>query len=333
MYPTHFINLKSLSNYPAKKVIWAQNGINYKRKEEHLRILQERINGKAHFQLKICSIDDFNKSKKLMPNHKQVLIKKKSEDHIPSIGKYTEPLLMLNSWEIKTVGLVNELWEVLHEDNLFDHPLFDDNSEWKYTNNVDYFMKQYNNTKIEKIIKILKKWKYDVGSYNFNRLLDTTKLFSKYNVTDFSSTGKLLTEERNCYVDVYNSQIDSIKSDIIKINHFKKIQVQFDNDVPLNRMFPPFDFQKVYPYDLLSMRLLTNMHKVAGMIGGGREWIKENGDIYSSGKISKQLLYHPTINEDGHSGSTMFWTVNTLQEIYKEGWENYIGQIYQFDRE
>ena len=329
MHTTHFINLKSLSHYPTKKIIKVTSGVNYKKKEEHLGQLQGRITSNEKLQLKITNIDDFNKNKKLMPNHKQVLIKIKSEAYVPSIVKYTEPLWVLGDWDLGKMSLVNELWEVTYQDNLFDHPLFDDNNEWwKDRNNVDYFMKNYD---IEKITNILKKWKggNDTNGYTFKGLFDPVKLFSKYNVTDFSSTSKFLTERRNVYAEGFNSRIDSIKSDIIMIEHFKKTQELFNNNVSTGRIFPPFDFYKVYPYDLLSARLLTNMHEIAGTINGGREWIRDVGDIYSPGKIMKQISSHPTIDRDGHTGNTMYWTICTLQGIYKNGWYQYIGKIYR----
>jgi len=323
---THLIKLKNLTKISNSKIQKIREGTEYNFKSEDIYHLNKKVIKCDTIKEKIYAIDQFNMDKKLMPNKKQVMIKRKNESHIPSIGNYTEQLLMLNTWDPKSINLVNELWEISYKNELLNHPAFRDDSQWVFTCNIDDFLGKYDN---EKIGNVLKKWKNIGTGYNFNPLLTTVKTFSEYNVTDFSSTGKILTEKRNNWAEWFNSNVKEINNDLKIIKSNAKTQDKINNNIPLQILFPPFNFNKVFPFDNFSPQILSNMHTVAGTIIGGREWIRNDGYCYSKHPIAIQLLNNPTINADGHSGGSMSYTLNILKRIYNVGWIEWIKQKYE----
>ena len=231
----NLIKLKNLSNYSKSKLCKATSGINYNQKLDDIKFINEKILKNKNIKNKIYEIDNFNKTKNLMPNSKQVLIRKRNENLIPSIGKYTEPLLISNMWEPQGINLINKFWEISYENDLLGHQIFYNDDHWKYTTDISGFRNKLQNEKIE---SILIKWKDYFPYYNFVPLFYIIKTFADHNISDFSSTGKLITEDRNILTGVFNSNIDDINLYINIVNQKKKIQQKFDNNVPIERIFP-----------------------------------------------------------------------------------------------
>jgi hypothetical protein len=95
------------------------------------------------------------------------------------------------------------------------------------------------------------------------------------------------------------------------------------------------DFDDIFPtYDFLSVSTdsefhwLKTMHEVVKKTEGGAEWLIKNTEtnIFEMAKsvIGNKILYHPDVLEDGHSGGTISWTINTLRRVYISGWDDFV---------
>jgi len=336
---SQLLKLKLLSDVPHRSIKLACAGVNYKGKADHIDMINRSVNWNHEHKWQICEIDEFNNNNKLMTSHKQVLVKKRAEETIPVIDKYTEPLTLSQVWDSKSIRLVNKLWEASHKNKLFSHPMYHDKSNWAYCNNVQEFTERFYNDKnwicnndshvdVSLVKKILEEWRDNVTCYNFSVLLNTVQVFYQYNVTDFSATGVLLTERRNRVADSANRLVESIKETIVTMHHKKKVQKKINDGVSLSTIYPPYDFDKLYYHDKFTARSLKNMHKAAFLVSGGREWITENGHVYSDDAVANKLLYHPLVDADGHSGGTMSCTVGILKQMYTNGWESFVKKLH-----
>ena len=154
-----------------------------------------------------------------MPTKKQVRIKKRTEPLIQDIRKYTEPLSLLELKHPKVIDLINESWEIAYRYDLLEHPAFFKNDHWNDFDNINYFKKKFGNDAIE---RILQKWKN--SNHNIVPFVVIVRIFTEYNITDFSSIGKFLVGNRNRYVDEYNDNIQRINKGLFVIEYKKKIQ-------------------------------------------------------------------------------------------------------------
>lgn len=323
------VKLKFPSNFPTKLVNNAYKGIPDSLGSQDLNFigLDRKIGIHHKLNNNVIEIDDFNKSKKLMPNKKQVRVTYRNEDYVRNIGKFTEPLLLSKDWDNKTISIVNNVWEKLYKDGIivWDHQIFDCCDEWMYTGKYEECHKKYDLD----LDNYLKQWR-DHSQFNFHPLFDTIKTMKTFNVTDFSATGLILANKRNGLVDNVNYNIETIKRDVERIKFHKTLKTKKAKGIPLDRIFLAFDFESIFPYEPSSAWWLDCLHKAIMEIEGGEEFIKNfNGDIYGyfDSPIGKKISSHPLVEECGHSGMTFLWTIYILNRIYNLGWEAWLKEL------
>lgn len=323
------VKLVSLSRLPSNQVNGVSTGPVYKFKSEHITSLNDKVANCRMDIKQVRSIDNFNRSNNLMPSWKSVKFQLRQEEYVRNIGKYTEPLLLSKDWNVKTIGVLNNVWKKLYEKNIVqsNHPILTCDEEWMTTCNYVEGNKRHN---LEFLTNQLVYWKTHTH-LNFNPLFNAIRTFKQLNVTDFSATGSLLTVNRNTFANMINNNIIEIKNDIVKIEFYKKLKLNVNNEISFNRLFTAYDFESVFPYDKLSASCLDAMHKAATQIEGGVEFIKNsNGSCYTyfDNPIGKQIISHRLVDKCGHSGMTFIWTVSNLCNIYKTGWDSWVNKMY-----
>lgn len=319
----------------------------YKNKSQQIQEQNEKIkqlkiyqNEMKLYQHDIKKIDEFNLQHKLNFNN-NILLNLRNENYINSIDHYTEHLLLpkniyLNNQDIE---IINRLWKTTYDKMYFFKKFFleekwDILCDGRYDNTfrINKIIEKY---KLEnKTIDIISEWMDNNPYNNLYKILKPIKSFILFNITDYSATSNILTRERNDYAKNCNKTIDNI---IDRCNQMEKtinIQKQFDsikinnqnvfNKISLiSEVFPEFNFDKVC-IDEFEARVLTNMHNAVISVLGGKEWFINCNDIYmSNDPIRFLILYHRKVLNDGHSGTSMYWTINTLKYIYKNGWNDW----------
>lgn len=162
-------------------------------------------------------------------------------------------------------------------------------------------------------------------------LFQTIKNFREYKVDDYSATVKLLIDGRNDLLDSIEYNIERIEQKINQNDHTIILRKNIQNTSNLSTIYPEYDFNSIFPYCKLSSSCLKNLHIAASSIenGYGIEWIKNNGiDVFQqyNHELYTKILHHPLISENGHTGSSIRWTVRTLHKIYNDGWNGWIQQ-------
>src|SRR5437899_2941792 len=84
----------------------SQRGYNYPAKITDLTNLQTRLSQFKELHHKIVSLDDFFVEKKLRPNWKQVIFRKRSESFKRDVGIYMDPLNVLPMWNNKNLEIL-----------------------------------------------------------------------------------------------------------------------------------------------------------------------------------------------------------------------------------
>ena len=131
----------------------------------------------------------------------------------------------------------------------------------------------------------------------------------QFELTDFSATIKIAMDQRNHLVDCHRGQLARLKLQIIMIEHFKRVQVQLDQECRSTDP-APFRFDRVYPHDVLAAQLLTNFHQAVESTDGAKQWLQTQA-------VNRD---HPVVERNAHSGLMSNWTLGTIHQIYSEGW-------------
>lgn len=326
------IKLISLSHTPERLIKSVHKGSQYQLKQLDLKTISQKLAVTQVLTRNVVEIDNFNESKDLMPNWKQVQVQYRKENYTKNVGKYTEPLLLSKDWNNKMIGIVNDVWEVLYQQDVIqlDHPMFTrktfDDDEWVYNGNPKEFEQKYD---LPFLVHHLKKWSYETD-HNFYPLLVTIGTLKRFNVTDYSAIGYLLTTKRNNLANAINDNVKMIKNDIEMVNFFKKLSRDIKKGIPLHIIFPPYDFDRIFPYDKSGAWWMDSMHRVIVELGAV-EFIKNsNGNIYSyfNSHLGHQISNHPSIEKCGHTGFTFSWCIGNLRVIYKDGWNSWVNQMH-----
>jgi hypothetical protein len=330
-----FIKLKSIPNYPVEHVARILAGPSYPLKNTHIDNLYHTKKNYDYNLENINTIDTFNSEKKLS-NDNIVTTKFRNEKYVPDISEFTQPLLHNKiSWSSNSVKSLNGFWNVCFRHNIWDHPILinDDKhynlfpSTFKERHNIKY---DYNN----EIYKIIYNMNEVEPHCNFLFILRTINTFTEYNVTDFSATSVILTNHRNTLVDLCNNNIDTANSEMKKSLFYTNIYDRLSKNEKITDIFPEFNFTSVYP-DSQGWWLDT-MHKVVLETEDAKNWLasldfSNNNEVgifeLASTPIGKNIMYHPKIVANGHSGSSMFETIKILNKAYKLGWKKFVKSV------
>jgi hypothetical protein len=95
------------------------------------------------------------------------------------------------------------------------------------------------------------------------------------------------------------------------------------------KFFPEYRFEYIYgdQYYGFSAETLGGLNQAVQEIPGARQWIIEDGNIYSAHPVMRAITNHPLVESFGHTGGTMSWTMCVLKEAYMLGWDNFIKRV------
>lgn len=92
-----------------------------------------------------------------------------------------------------------------------------------------------------------------------------------------------------------------------------------------NTQCKPFNFTKAMFGRKAEAKWLTNMHKAIRQTKTRNyiEYATMNAEFFGDER-GKMLMNHPLVIECGHTGGTLFWSVNELKYIYRNGWQMWL---------
>ena len=326
----NFIKLKSIPKYPTEYFPRIIFGPNYYMKDIYLDNLNQNKKTYDERVQNINSIDAFNEDKNLS-HENTVVVKLRNEKYIPDISGFTSPLLQdKRAWTKNSVESLNRFWNVCYRHTIWDHPILKSN---KYDVIPADFKCKYNfdscyNREIYNILCFHQK---SEKNHDFLQIISTINVFNKFNITDFSATSSILTNYRNTVVEECNKDVVQAKEDIKRCLFYGDIQDRLLKKEDFHSIFPEYDFKSVFPDEF--GKWLNNMHKAVQETDGGKEWLSSldfnNKGYLISGltnttSIGKNIIYHPDVEADGHTGSTMYETIRMLDSSYKLGWSIFV---------
>jgi hypothetical protein len=327
------IKLVPLANLPNKLIDTACKGTSYLSKQKDIDNLDKKIADYDKLIENIREIDKFNNYNNLMSNWKQVKINYRNEQYTKNVGKYTEPLILSPDWNNESIKTINNIWDILYDKNMIqsDHHLFARNilndAYWIYNNNYKNFEIKYG---LQILTKHLKNWG-NKTNHNFYPVFNTIETLKRFNISDFSATGLLLTEKRNRMAHSVKKNIDFIKEDINAIEFSKKLKCDIKKGKHIEDMFTIDDLISVFPYDKHYALWLHSMHNAILSIDGGIAFIENyDGNMYEyfDSPIGKKIENHPLVLECGHTGFTFSWCVINLAFIYNNNWILWVKKIH-----
>lgn len=127
--------------------------------------------------------------------------------------------------------------------------------------------------------------------------------------------------KKNNLTNQINHKLNDVDNNKLKL----QLQLQLQS-------IKEYDFEKIFPSEEFSVRSLTQMHDLIKETKGAKEWIINDGNIYSDHEMCKYLVYHDKTNELGHTGGTLRWTIGTLRKMYIVGWNNWINEYFNTRR-
>ena len=97
------------------------------------------------------------------------------------------------------------------------------------------------------------------------------------------------------------------------------------------KFFPEYRFEHIYDGEFSeggsSAEALNGLHQAVQDIPGARQWIVEDGYIYSAHPVMSAINAHPLVDSFGHTGGSMGWTMCVLKEAYATGWDKFIKRV------
>lgn len=249
------------------------------------------------------------------------ITERNNESYPNNISKYLKPLEDYYNWPTTISNIWFDIMQVGRELPKLDEK--DYNCNFLYGANVNFcpdsirYMKPYLNSFRDKN-----------PNYNFHFLLELNNL-DKYRITDYSYTNSKLLEKRAYYV---SDTLSIYRDTVTKYHQLEKdirLQQIIDKEGTFHTLIPrTYDFASIY-HDEFEIRSLESMNNTINEmnVDQGIEWLIKDGNIFSQNIIWKKIQEDERVKDCGHTGNTMAWTVLTLKQMYKIGWENFAVQV------
>ncbi len=234
-----------------------------------------------------------------------------------NITRYLRPLEDYYNW----VPTVTNIWnEIMRKSGKI--PLIDEksNNDWIYKNYAEDCPYPF-------MIPHMEQFARNHPNYNFHFVLKFNEL-NDYKISDFSFTNKHLLETRESKIASLNRIINTfseIEAQLGMDIHYQQ-QVESDGFDRFVNSIKPYDFNAVFR-DNLSIKSLDSMLAALHNTPGGMEWLKKDGHIFSKDPIWRLIQKDKRVDDCGHTGGTMSWTMTTVRNIHEMGWNNWVAMI------
>jgi hypothetical protein len=138
-----------------------------------------------------------------------------------------------------------------------------------------------------------------------------------YLVKERNELASIINNDRNRLVECLSSLKESIElEDLIQSAESKGFQQLCD-------LFPEYQFDKVFN-DKLSQKTLQTMHQAVTEIPGALDFMIKDGSSWSENQMLHKITDHPLVEECGHTGMSVSWTLSNLKSIYTKGWNHWV---------
>jgi len=79
--------------------------------------------------------------------------------------------------------------------------------------------------------------------------------------------------------------------------------------------------------DRLSQKCMKAMYKAIQNIEGAEDYFKQSDKLDYDNNIIRAISAYPDVDDCGHSGMSMSWTLANFREIYQNGWDTWVFKI------
>lgn len=189
-------------------------------------------------------------------------------------------------------------------------------SDWLYT-------KEATLCHHKEIREVLKTYE-DANRFNYRPIFYFINKVIRYETTNFSHLYSILCDLMKETHELKESCESMLKNAIEHV----QAQIMFENlkRKGMNQV-AAWDFDSL-PLDKMSIWCLKTAREAIEATEGGIEWVKKDGSVFSKDPVWQDgIRNHPKIDEPGHSGASISWTIRTLQHIYNVGWEEYVKEF------
>jgi hypothetical protein len=180
---------------------------------------------------------------------------------------------------------------------------------------------------------------YDTGFGHINvfPIKQLIQDMCKYCLTDHSLVLYYQIKERNRLAGIADDCAGQVSESSESLNRDISLQgsVQKHGYKQICKLFPEYQFELVFE-DQLSSMCLSAIHQAIQQIDAlhginnpdtsnpAKEWVIRDGKTNSDNDMLSTISGHPAVQECGHSGMSMSWTLSNIKSIYTDGWDHWI---------
>lgn len=223
----------------------------------------------------------------------------------------------------ESIEIISNIWKLAVENDIIFNIYH--GKEW------DPFSRKESECPYSILWPELRKWKQKCPHFNHFTIVNILRKFYKYG-TNYLVAINLLAKKLNDLADFLRMTKGRIKETINQINFGIEFETSLQHKDGLKTIVEEVkcgDFSFIQ--DPLSRVCLVSMLDAIRDTPGSINWFISDGNMFSKSPILQKLSSHKAVEDCGHSGMSMSWTLTQFKYIFTKGWEYWVLSMLSYN--